>query len=675
MLISIGPIDHHSLLAYCNVDNEIMVHYDLSGSDVWTDEEREILSPPPDMTVSEWADENRVLLRQTSRRSGPWQTSFTPYLRAIMDSFKDKHIRHIVVCAGTQLGKTETIYNIIGYTIDIDPRSIMLVMPREEDSKGISRSRVQPMINACQPLRDKKPRNSNLYQTLEMHFPGMMFYIVASNSAAALSQKPVPIVLRDEIDKYPEKVGKDADPLSLSEERTKQFWDIRKVVDVSSPTIAGFGILKQLDTCHVIYELHAPCPHCNSLLKLSFKNIDFEDNKKDPNRIMKAKMSAVYVCEHCGGIINDSDRPWMIANCEYVPDREVEFQPEKIGFWLSSLYSPMLSWGDIVEKFLEAEIARDEKGDLGPLQNFINGWLAEEWKVSVKASTKDKILSRRNDIPPLVVPAETMAITAGIDVQKHGFWFTVWAWTKKLESHLVHYGWLNTWADVSQLCFDTAFEVIGFQQKMGIWRVAMDTGGGRDSSFGDEWTKTEEIVQWLRDNSQGIVFGVKGMSTNPTGVKVRPSILDKMPGKNGGQIPGGITIYLVDTYMMKETFFWRLSQVSADDPQKMTLHSQTGEDFAKQILAEEKQRSKNGKMEYVQVHKDNHLLDASVYAHAAADVQWMGGVSILNNPQFALHIPVVRKKTVRQSQDNSTGGGIRQNVRGYRPAWLQNRRR
>ena len=589
-----------------------------------------------------------------------------------MDAYTEPSIRHIVISAGTQLGKTETLYNILGYIIDHDPYSTMLVMPREDDAKTISRTRLQPMIEGTPCLRDKKPTDRNLYQVLEMHFPGMILHLVGANSAAALAQKPCRNVLRDEIDKFPESVGKDADPLSLSEERTKSYWDIRKIVDVSSPTISGFGILAQLDSCHVVYELQVTCPHCLKLQKLVFKNIKFDDHKEDKNRIIKAKRSARYICVHCGVELHDGDRPWMIANYEYIPDRELDFPPEKVGFWLSSLYSPMLSWGDIVEKFLEAKKERDEKAHLQPLQNFINGWLAEEWKDSLKIATTKKILARKCDLPPLVVPADTMAVTAGIDVQKYGFWFTVWAWSKTMQSHLVHYGWLESWEDVSRLCFDTMFQVQDSANYMGIWRAGMDIGGGADSLYGDDWTKTEEIITWLRENGQNVVYGVKGMSSNATGAKVRSTILDKMPGQKGGPIPGGITIWLIDTLQMKDTFFWRLSQETESDPQKITLHAEVNEDFAKQILAEEKRRSKNGKMEYVQVAKDNHLLAAWVYGHACADFQWFGGVKILNNPQYATGAPVVRRKPAAKH-----GGGnqtVRGRVKGFqRPSWLNRR--
>ncbi len=638
----------------------------------WSEVECRAIAPPPDLMVSQWADENRILQAGVSRKSGPWSTGFTPYLRDPMNAYNNDNIRHIVICFGTQIGKTESIYNMIGYIIDHEPYSTLVVYPRDDDCKGVSRTRIQPMIDDCACLREKKPINAAHYQLQEMHFPGMYLYLVGANSAAALAQKSCRNIIRDEIDKYPDRVGKDADPLSLSEARAKNYWDMRKIIDVSSPTVEGRGIWKQLKSCDVINELQYPCPHCTKYQKLIYKNIKYDDFPDHRDRAMIAKNSAYYVCIHCGVEIYDKHRPWMIQNGKYVADRVVDFEPEKVGFWASSLYSSMLGWGDPVQKMVEAIIVRDKTGDTGPLQDVINGWLAEPWKESIEQSTSAKILARakgKRVLPRLIVPEEAVALTCGIDVQKVGFWFSIWAWNRNMESWLVHYDFMPDWDDIYKLCFETVFKVHNSDKYMGIWRAAMDIGGGEDSMWGDDWTKTEEIVTWIRENGRGVVHAVKGMSRNNTGQKVKHSIMDKMPGQKGGQIPGGLNLWLLDTNQFKDTFFWRLSNTD-EDPQPLHLHEQTDEIFAKQIMAEEKQRNKNGRMVWVRTSKDNHLLDTAVYAHAAADFQWLGGVKILSAPQY--REPVIHKAP-RPAPVNRPPSA-RQSVKNFqRPSWLNRR--
>ena len=43
------------------------------------------LRPDTRMTVSEWADEHRILPMKSAKEAGRWRTARTPYLKAIMD--------------------------------------------------------------------------------------------------------------------------------------------------------------------------------------------------------------------------------------------------------------------------------------------------------------------------------------------------------------------------------------------------------------------------------------------------------------------------------------------------------------------------------------------------------------------------------------------------------------
>jgi phage terminase large subunit GpA-like protein len=179
---------------------------------------------------------------------------------------------------------------------------------------------------------------------------------------------------------------------------------------------------------------------------------------------------------------------------------------------------------------------------------------------------------------------------------------------------------------------------------MGIWRAAIDTGGGKNDD--DDWSKTEEIYAWLRQHGRGVVFGVKGTS-NPQVKKIHPRVIDKM-ARGNRPIPGGITLYFLDTAQFKEAFFWRLG-LDPGTPQAITLHADTGIDYARQVLAEQKQRDKKGKVTWVQVRRDNHLLDCEIYSDACADPEWMPSLSFMMN-QTARPGRRVRSKGVAHGQ-------------------------
>ena len=74
-----------------------------------------ILSPPPELTVSEWADSFRRLSQEASAEPGQWNTNRAPYQREIMDAVNDAGVEEIIIMSSAQVGKTELILNIIGY--------------------------------------------------------------------------------------------------------------------------------------------------------------------------------------------------------------------------------------------------------------------------------------------------------------------------------------------------------------------------------------------------------------------------------------------------------------------------------------------------------------------------------------------------------------------------------
>ena len=57
-----------------------------------------VLAPPPDMTISQWADEYRRLSSESSAEPGRWRTSKAPYQREIMDAVCDSE--NAIVIAG-----------------------------------------------------------------------------------------------------------------------------------------------------------------------------------------------------------------------------------------------------------------------------------------------------------------------------------------------------------------------------------------------------------------------------------------------------------------------------------------------------------------------------------------------------------------------------------------------
>ena len=175
------------------------------------------VSPPPVLTVSEWADRYRKLSSESAAEPGQWNTDRAPYQRDIMDSVNDPMVEDIVIMSSAQVGKTEIILNIIGFYIDYDPAPILVVQPTVTPmAQDFSKDRLATMIRDTPVLtgkvRDVKSRSSG-NTILHKTFPGGHVTIAGANSPSSLASRPVRIVLMDEVDRYPASAGTEGNPI------------------------------------------------------------------------------------------------------------------------------------------------------------------------------------------------------------------------------------------------------------------------------------------------------------------------------------------------------------------------------------------------------------------------------------------------------------------------------
>jgi len=143
---------------------------------IWTQAERQAWKRPAKITVSQWADQYRYLNPVTSAEPGRWKTIRTPYLQGVMDAFTDPYVEEITVMAASQVGKTEGMFNMLGYLIDQDPGPTLVVLPRENDAKSVSYNRVLPMIHGSPVLRNRMPVNADDMTKLEYRFDRMILF-------------------------------------------------------------------------------------------------------------------------------------------------------------------------------------------------------------------------------------------------------------------------------------------------------------------------------------------------------------------------------------------------------------------------------------------------------------------------------------------------------------------
>lgn len=569
----------------------------------WFPEELEAFKPPERYTVSEWADNFRVLT-SVSAEPGRWRTNRTPYLKEPMDRFTDPLIEKIVLCFGAQLGKTETELNMIGYALDQTSSPTMMVYPTDTIAKFASDKRVQPMIKSAKSISDKFDENSKL---LELDFNnGNYMVLVGANSPSSLSSRSIKYLFFDEIDKYPAFAGKEADPIKLATERTKTFVD-KKIVMVSTPTVESGNIWQAFMSANERRQYYVPCPHCGVSQTLKFKQIKWPEEHND--NVDMIRDTAYYECEHCGERIYDKHKMEMLRRGEWRAVNESQSKVRSVSYHLSSIYSPWVTFGDVAYEF------KNSKGTPATLMNFINSWLAEPWKSSKTKSTQNMEFTQSN-YPCGVVPDKAVLLIASVDVQLDHFWWEVRAYAPGVKSYLIDYGQASTWEDLEEIIINREYP-----SEYGEPRQVMKAG--IDSGF-----RTDEVYQFCSRFPE-VCIPVKGSSNHST--MAAPYTMTSI--EKG--VVGGLKLYVLNTDYWKDFIFARMIR-PADEVGTIHLYKDCPQEYSDHLRSEEKQEIRNVKTGAVTVqwkpltsHPVNHLLDTCTYNAAVADI---AGVKYLVEP-------------------------------------------
>ena len=569
----------------------------------WFPEELKAFKPPERYTVSEWADNFRVLT-SVSAEPGRWHTNRTPYLKEPMDRFTDPLIEKIVLCFGAQLGKTETELNMIGYALDQTSSPTMMVYPTDTIAKFASDKRVQPMIKSVKSINDKFDENSKL---LELDFNnGNYMVLVGANSPSSLSSRSIKYLFFDEIDKYPAFAGKEADPIKLATERTKTFVD-KKIVMVSTPTVESGNIWQAFMSANERRQYYVPCPHCGVSQTLKFKQIKWPEEHNDNADMIRD--TAYYECEHCGERIYDKHKMQMLRSGEWRAVNKSQSKIRSVSYHLSSIYSPWVTFGDVAYEF------KNSKGTPATLMNFINSWLAEPWKSSKTKSTQNMEFTQSN-YPCGVVPDKAVLLIASVDVQLDHFWWEVRAYAPGVKSYLIDYGQASTWEDLEEIIINREYP-----SEYGEARQVMKAG--IDSGF-----RTDEVYQFCSRFPE-VCIPVKGSSNHST--MAAPYTMTSL--EKG--VVGGLKLYVLNTDYWKDFIFARMIR-PADEDGTIHLYKECPQEYSDHLRSEEKQEIRNVKTGAVTVqwkpltsHPVNHLLDTCTYNAAVADI---AGVKYLVEP-------------------------------------------
>lgn len=331
----------------------------------------ELFRPPPDLSVSEWADANRYLSSEGSAEPGRWITDRAPYQRAMMDAVKSAE--RIVIMTAAQVGKTELLLNTMGYYADQDPAPMLMIHPTLQMGEDFSKNKLFPMLRdtPCLSARiNLKSRNSDNNILYKKFDNGAYIAIAGANSPASLASRSIRVLLCDEVDRYPVSAGEEGDPLSLAMARTANFWN-RRVIWVSTPTIKGISRIEKAFALSTRDEWCVPCPKCGQLQPYDWERIVYKDRTQPVMR-----------CVNCGQEFSQAE--WTAGTGQWVGQAESGVR----GFHMNKFASPWVKWTTIVEGYHEAYAGGEEQ-----LKTWYNTSLGEPYEIKEGSIDAESIVS------------------------------------------------------------------------------------------------------------------------------------------------------------------------------------------------------------------------------------------------------------------------------------------
>ena len=424
--------------------------------------------PPPDLTVSEWAERYAVLPPESSSEPGKWHA--IPYQVAMMDACCHPRVERVSIIKSKRTGYTKCMGNLIGYHVHQDPCSILVVQPTLDDAEGWSKEELTPTVEQTEILSKliAPPRAKDSGNTiLRKRYPGGILHVVGANSARGFRRITVRLALFDEVDGYPPSAGNEGDPEKLAEGRTETAWN-RKIIKGSTPTEAGISRIgrawRESSQGHYVLS----CPHCAGEHIRRFvvpeKPVVIRNEAFPVSHLDHA--TGEWVCPACQVRMDHGQHRalieggyWRGEHWEWRNGQGFTFLEGFSGhigmhIWAGYSYSPNSTPDKLIAEYNAV------KDDAEQLKTFVNTVLGEEW-IEPGEQLDHDVLAARAEQYPAEVPPGAVVLTCGVDVQGDRLELEIVGWGEREESWSIDYQVLvgdptqdDVWDDLAEVLKD-----------------------------------------------------------------------------------------------------------------------------------------------------------------------------------------------------------------------------
>jgi phage terminase large subunit GpA-like protein len=362
--------------------------------------------PRPVVSPADWGRDHFVV-PDGPQKGQKLDLSLTPYVVEILDALRpDSPWTEVTVKKSAQTGLSTLGLVWLGCLIDTAPDDMMIVQPTIMAAREFNQGKLDPVIKSTAPLRRRvRPQHSRSAEgstTLSKRFAGGRLILTGANSAADLSSKTVRYALCDEVDRWPQDIDGQGDPMALLDARQISFSRSggQKKLVISTPTIKGSSRIDRGYEAGDQRVLEFPCPHCGDY-------IDFRFEQMRGERV--APHNAHYMAQCCGAQIDSWQQRAMVQAYRWRATRPGFGRQPSFSIW--SAASLITSWDKIWSEWLKAE------GDPLAEKAFVNLWLGESYEETGSEIDPGKIAVKLESYPRNEVPANVGRTALVVDTQ------------------------------------------------------------------------------------------------------------------------------------------------------------------------------------------------------------------------------------------------------------------
>lgn len=535
-----------------------------------------VLQSPEPMRHSAWAAANFQLSADSSQQSGAWVP--WPIQIGILDMMANDDIHELDVQKAKRVGYTKCLVSSIGFDAAHRRRNQAIWQPTDEDRDSFVDTEVKPLMDEVGVVKSARRAVSGKERIALKKFKGCLAHMLGGKAQRAYRRITVAAAKADEIDAFDQQIEGSLDPITGMRGRLEGA-PFPKLILGTTPRVKGLShIESRVQAADAVMRYLIACPHCSAEHPLIWGGRSLSYGLKWRNN---DPTTAHHVCPHCGAEITQADYlpdgispiggHWVCTHTglrfhddtgEFTdasgnitrPPRHVAL----VDVWTA--YSPQREWVDIVREYLHAE-KREEMGDPGPMQGFVNETLARCWEAGNQVTPAGELAARAKNegLPARIIPDKALVLTAFADTQQDRLEVTVLAWGPGLESWVIDHRILwgspatppsvpgSVWRQYDDLVAAPYTHVSGITIPISAYGI--DSGGTSGT--------TQDVYNYGSTRTIGTCLVTKGSSQ-----RGRPIIASRPTSQDidwqGERRKDGVKLWMIGPDTIKDWVFSRI---------------------------------------------------------------------------------------------------------------------